>query len=222
MKMKFIAGDKTLTNTLFKHNHFMKKKLLAGLIFLTFSSCDNLPKEDKTKHETPNALKEEGSAPESFVKRNNEDMIESLYNELVTKTPELKALEKNIESLSGEKNDSNDLYKKFNDKNQEYFGSANSNVEKIYDSVLKQKIRLLIFNSLAKYNTKISKHEDLLKSIDLKTVTLNDLHNFLKISTTLPLIEKYQNENLPTTKPLENVSQHLDETIKRIDTLIDK
>ena len=201
----------------------MKTQLLAGLIFLiTILSCDNLPKADKTKHETPKALEEESFSSESFVKRSNEDMIESIYNELVIKTPELKDLEKNIESLSGNKNDSNDLYKKFNDKNQEYFSSANRNVEKIYDSVLKQRIRLLIFSSLTKYNSKVSKHEDLLKSIDLKTITLSDLHTFLKISRTLPVIEKYQNENLPTTKPIENVSKHLDATIKRIDTLIDK
>ena len=201
----------------------MKTRLLfVAFIFFTFSSCDNLPREDKTKQETPKALKEESASSESFTKRVNEDMIESLYDELVIKTPELIDLEKNIESLSGSKDDSSKLYKTFNDKNQEYYSSANSNVEKIYDSLLKQRIRILIFSSLSKYNSKVSGHEDLLKSIDIKTVKLNDLHTFLKITRTLPIIEKYQTENIPKTKSLEDVSKHLDETIKRIDTLIDK
>jgi hypothetical protein len=195
---------------------------ISVFIFLTFSSCDNLPKEDKEKQETPKALKDEGSSSEISSIRVNEDMVESLYSELADKTPELKDLEQNIESVSKSKKDSIESYKKYAEKNKEYFSSTKRNIEKISDSVLRDKIKMIISNSLARYNSKILKHEDLLKSIDLKTITVEDLHTYLKIVLTLPVMDNYQTDNIPKTKSLEGLSKHLDQTINQIDTLLKK
>jgi hypothetical protein len=78
-------------------------------------------------------------------------------------------------------------------------------------------MRLLIANSLQKYNTSIAKHTALLNAIDSSSLTVNDLYTALKITKTLPIIELYQQQHLPSTKPLEGYLQQQQIVIKQLD-----
>ncbi|GAB2670787.1 hypothetical protein GCM10027036_25140 [Flavihumibacter cheonanensis] len=53
-------------------------------------------------------------------------------------------------------------------------------------------------------------------------MTISDLHNVLKIIRTLPLIDKYQNDNIPNTKSLEDYLKKQDKVITIADTLTKK
>jgi hypothetical protein len=196
--------------------------LIATFIILTFNSCDNSVSQDGHQNETPKALEDKSSSYETIYKRGYNDLIESLYKELTDKTPELKELEKQIDKLTGSKSDTAELFNKYNRKNLSYYHSANNRIEQIKDSVLKERMKLLIETSLTKYNSAVSKHNDILNSIDNKNVSLNDIHLILKITRTLPLIDKYQKENLPSTSSLEGYSKQLDKTIKYADSLTKK
>ena len=189
---------------------------------MTLYSCNNSRRQDKQQNETPKALEDKGSSYEIISKRGYDDLLESLYKELANKTPELKELEKQIENLTESKSDSTELFSKYDGKSQNYYQSANSNVGQIKDTILKERMTQLIYNSLTSYNSLVSKHNDILRSIRIKDVSLNDLHLILKITRTLPLIDKYQKENRPSTKSLEGYSTQLDKTIKYADTLTKK
>jgi hypothetical protein len=152
----------------------------------------------------------------------SDDLVESLYGELVDKTPELSQLEDKIENLRKSKGDSAESFNQYNQNNQAYFGAVNSHIEQIKDTVLRDKMKTFITANLSKYNEKVSPHLALLKAIEYKNVSLNDLHSVLKITRTLPLIEKYQRDNLPTTKSIKGFSKRLDETLKYADTLVKK
>lgn len=205
------------------HILFMKKQIItAAFILATLASCNSSRKQENPEPETPKALEDKSTSYEIVSKRGYDDLVESLYNELTDKTPELKKLEDKIDDLHKSKNDSTELFDKYNQKNQLYFSSANSHLERITDSLLRDKMKLLIAGSLAKYNSLISRHTDLLKSIDAKNLTLNDLHVILKITKTIPLIEKYQKDKLPSAKSLQGFSKQLDEAISYTDTLIKK
>lgn len=198
----------------------MKTKLIIPVfIVLSFCACSNSTNDEKL--DIPKALDNQSST-EILTKSRNDDMIENLYAELVDKTPELKDIETEIENIQKGKPDSVNPYRDFNNKNAEYFSSANNNAEKISDSLLKIKIKTFILNSQSAYNLKISKHEALLAAIDTKVLSLSDLHTFLKIAKTIPVIEKYQDENMPRTKPLEGLLKQLDRTTKKIDSIIEK
>lgn len=185
-------------------------------------SCDSSRTQETPQNETPKALEDKTPSSEIVSKRGYNDLIESLYEELVEKTPDLKELETQIDKLAGSKSDSLEQFSKYNGKNQSYYQSADSHVEQIKDTVIKEKMKLLIQTSLRKYGSFVSKHNDILKVIDKKTITLNDLHLVLKITRTLPLIEKYQKDNLPATKPLEGYSKKLNETTQYADSLSKK
>lgn len=202
----------------------MKKLILISTVILvTFVSCDNARKKEnqEQKQETPIAMQEEASF-EIGSKRGYEDIIESLYKELAEKTPELKDLESKLDALSVGKSDSTEQYDKYNGKNQSYYNSADNHLNQINDSTLRKKMKSLISASLTKYNSKVYRHTELLKSIDKKAKTLNDLHEVLIITTTLPLVEKYQNNNLPTTKSINGYLRQLDKAVQIENSLLEK
>jgi len=202
----------------------MKKLILIStLILVTFVSCDNsrIKENQAQKQETPEALQDE-SKYDIISKRGYGDILESLYGELASKTPELKELENKLDTLSASKSDSTTSFDRYNRKNQSYYSYADNHVKQINDSVLRKKMRSLILSSLTKYNSKIYRHTEILKLIDTQTMTLVDLHEMLIITTTLPLIEKYQNDNLPTTKSINGYLMQLDKVVRIETTLLEK
>jgi len=52
--------------------------------------------------------------------------------------------------------------------------------------------------------------------------TLDDHHTVLKIVLTLPVIEKYQNENMPDKNEIRNVIKEQERLIERTDSLTPK
>ena len=198
------------------------KIFISTILVLTFTSCDNTRTQDKPKQETPKALEDKSSSYELVSKRGYDDLVESLYNELVTKDIDLKKLEDKIDELNKSKNDTTELFDKYNGKNQSYFSSADRHVVDIKDSLLRNKMRIIVTNQLSKYNSRIGKHNELLKIIDAKQMTISDLHNVLKIVRTLPLIDKYQKDNLTDTKSFEGYIKQQEKAIQLVDTLSKK
>ncbi|MFN8255710.1 MAG: hypothetical protein U0W24_08485 [Bacteroidales bacterium] len=196
---------------------------ITTLILQTVVSCNNdrIKDNQEQKQETPKALQEEKSY-EIISKRGYDDIIESLYKELVDKTPELKDLETKLDDLSASKSDSTEQFDNYNRKNRSYYSSADYHLDKINDSILRKKMKALISLSLTNYNSKVYQHTEILKSIEKKTLTLYDLHEMLIITTTLPLIEKYQNENLPATKSINGYSKQLDRVVQIENSLLEK
>jgi hypothetical protein len=193
--------------------------IISTCVLVALAACTNSRAKDKQEQETPKALQDKNTSSEIVYKRRHDDIVEGLYNELAEKTPELKQLEDQIDNLRSSEGDSTDSFVNYNVKNESYFNSADHHAGNIKDSVLRGKIKLLIANSVTKYNSSISLHNDLLKSIATKDLTLRDLHVVLKITRTLPVIGKYQKDNLPSTESLKGFSKALDKTIKYADTL---
>lgn len=188
---------------------------------MTLVSCDNR-QQDKPKQETPKALEDKSASYEIVSKRSYDDLVESLYTELLTKDIDLKKLEDKIDELRKSKSDTTELFDNFIEKNQSYFSSADRHVLEIKDSLLRDKIKNLVAIQLTKYNSRIVRHKELLKLIETKQMTISDLHNVLKIVRTLPLIDKYQKDNIPNTKSFEGYIKQQETVIKLADTLAKK
>lgn len=142
-----------------------------------------------------------------------------MYSELTDKTPELKDLEEMISKLEDQKSDSVESFKKFDQKNTSYYNSANQHLQQIKDSLIRKKIKSIIDSSLSAYNSKTRRYKNLISTLYLKEINLEDLHIVLKLVKTLQLIEKYQKENIPSTKSIEKVIEGFDKAIQKTDTL---
>jgi predicted house-cleaning noncanonical NTP pyrophosphatase (MazG superfamily) len=201
----------------------MKATLLSALfIFVLLAACKNNKGQENQQPEIPKALEDKGSFSSITKREYNNNVVEDLYNELVEKTPELKTLENQIDNLNNGRNDSAEIFNTYNGKNTLYYAEASQTVGLIKDSLIKEKIRELIANSNTKYSAKISEHAKLLAAIDTKLSTLEDLHTYLKVKRTFPIMEKYQSDNLPSTKPINAYNRQVDATLILIDTLVKK
>lgn len=198
----------------------MKARSTIVLLFIVaITACNQPHKDSKPQQETPKALEDKGVSLEIVSKRSYDDLVESLYAELAEKKSELKKIEDGIADLRKSQVDSSASFDNYDAKNKSYFHAANNHVNQIRDSVLREKLKIMIAGSFAKYNRSVIPHNHLLKYIEERNIALNDLHTILKITRTLPLIEKYQATNLPDTNSLKGFSTQLDETVKQISNI---
>ncbi len=193
------------------------KIFLPAILVLALVSCEN----NRTQ-QTPKALTIQSPSFDYTSKRGYDDLVESLYKELVSQNIDLKKLEDKIDALQKSKGDTLNLLNQFTEKNQSYFNSVDDHISGIQDSLLRDKMKALIANNLAKYNASIVRHNELLQLIQAKNLTINDLHKILKIVKTLALMEQYQRDNLPDIRSLEGYVKRQDDVINYADTLIQK
>jgi hypothetical protein len=187
---------------------------------ILFSSCRSEAKKQKERSAASKALQEERVSEYSLKKgRIAEDIIESLYNELKDKTPVLQELENRIDAIKEQKDDSVDLFEKFDYKNTNYYNTADRYIGSIHDSLLKQKMKMLIGKSLGEYNNRVLPHAQWISLLENKDISLNDLYTVLKLSKTISIMENYQKTNLPPAKSLQAVGNEYDRIIQQTDKL---
>lgn len=203
-------------------NPRIMRHLLACLFTCTIIavSCKT-ERKGPLAEETPEALQEKPASSElSFKKgRYHADLVESLYKEVEEKTPSLHELRSAIYTVARQKRDSIFLFEKFDSKNREYYTSAGEHINKIKDSVLHQRIKILLGKSQEQYNAAISSNRQWIDILEKRVATLHDLFIILKLSKTIPVIEKYQAGNQPPPGSLAAVASEYDKTILQTDKL---
>ena len=160
------------------------------------------PADPPPPAETPKALEEQSSFS---LKRGGEDLVESLYRELVKNDPNLTELESRLDQLSDHRGDSTKAFRSYDYKNNSYYSSAREHIKNIKDSVLRGKMEQLIAASDTAYRVLTANHHALLAGIDKKALTVEDLHTMLKLTRTAVIIGQYQKGHLPGTGPLQRL-----------------
>lgn len=199
-------------------------KNIFGIIFILtlLVSCGGGQTENNkpTQQETPKALQDSKLEIKSYSRSG--DLTEELYQELVGKTPSLKKLEDDLDAFIPKPNDLKDKFNQYDSKSNSYYNSANYKATAISDSLLKKKIISLIMTSNNKYSAKTAELNSLLKQISKDGATLNDHHSVLKIVLTLPMIEKYQDDNKPNKKEFKDLINQQEKLIIQTDSLTPK
>lgn len=93
------------------------KIFISAILVLTLASCNNSDTQDTPKQETPKALEDKSSSYELSLRKGHDDLVESLYDEILSKDIELKKLEDKIDELNRSKMDTTESFDKFNGKN---------------------------------------------------------------------------------------------------------
>jgi len=86
-------------------------------------------------------------------------------------------------------------------------------------TVLKQRLRMILEESRKNYGGKTATLKSLKKKIELDQLGMPDYYLTLKIAATLPVIEQYQDDNLPDGKSivaLAGESQKLKEHTRKL------
>jgi hypothetical protein len=200
--------------------HRITNILTASTLTLLLSCGGDRQSSDikDVEKENPKPLQTDEIAISSF--RGQYDLTQELYEELVRKNAELQKLEKDIEAFNP--NVASEKFFKYDNKSVNFYNSANEKANSITDSLLKKRISSIILTSKNKYQIKTNELNSILNSISQNTTKLKDHHSVLKIILTLPLIEKYQKDNIPDKNEFNSLDTEQQKLIKRIDNLTPK
>ena len=187
-------------------------------MFISCSGKDH--SSNQTQASIPKALQKEGSS--SLYKRGYENLVESLYNELSEDSLQFKELNKEILELGENEKDSTQDFIEFQGKNESYYKSAGDLLKQIKDSILRQKVQFLLNKSQSNYISQTTFDQSLLKEIISNRVSITDLHSALKIVSTIPLIEKYQSDQVPSNERLKNFRNEQKRTLDKLSSFLNK
>jgi hypothetical protein len=195
-------------------------KILTVFVFSVIISC-NKKEENNTvkKDEIPEALKEDNSSLKRYSRKNG-DLINELYSDLVEKSEELQNLENEIEKFNP--NETIYEFNNYNIKSRDYYSSSKSLANRINDSILKNRILALLKKSNNQYLSKENEFDTIISKVIDREKSIEDYHNVLKVVLTLPILEKYQNENMPNKQKLEKIIQKEDSIIEATKKLTPK
>jgi hypothetical protein len=201
----------------------IKFSYLFAITFTSASllSCDGKQTDNtQPRQETPKALQDEKLVVKSYSRTG--DLTEELYQELVDQTPALKKLEEDLEHFAPKPNDLKDKFDEYADKSNSYYNSANYKAAAISDSVLRKKITLLIAASNKQFASKTAELNSLITQISKNGASINDHHSVLKIVLTLPLIEKYQDNNKPGKKEFKDLINQQENLLSKTKSITPK
>jgi len=180
----------------------MKNYLLSIVVLpsiLMIVSCNGNKSENRDSEvQNPEALQDDIKL-KSISKRGG-NLIDDLYAELVEKTPELKKLETDLETFQETPSETQNVFHNYDRNSNQFYENATRYANEITDSLSKKRILALIQKSNEKYDSDSKEIKELVKQISNSQNSIQDNHTILKIALTIPLIEKYQKENLPKKK----------------------
>lgn len=171
------------------------------------------------KRQEPAILQEKKIDVSSIYKKRGADLIEALYEELVSNSDELKQLEKEIKEVKASWPDSLEAYNAYHEKNARYYEAAEKKASAITDSLLRKSVLNILKKSNARYRDSIAPLAQLDTLIKQRAAAIENLHSLLKILSTLPVIEEFQRSNLPTDTTADALIRRMDELIVKLDSL---
>lgn len=189
------------------------------LITIAFQSCNDA--KNRTTQDTLATLENDSETKISSYTR-YDDVIEKLYEDLTAKNPPLQQLEKDIKAIQAKAKKHTNDYNKYESKSTDYYTSANSKIAYIKDSLLRAQIMDLVKKSQLEHSKNTSSLTALINSVNANNAAIDDYYTLLKIVLTLPLIEQYQRDNLPTETPFKETIEEQKKTVEEIKQLSPK
>jgi hypothetical protein len=183
--------------------------LCLSLVLIALISCrQNSSKAAiSKKQEVPKPLQDNNKDFSLITKsRGESNMIDAIYYDLVKKQADLKKLEDQIEHFNAGKPDSLQEFDNYDSKSNGYYTSANETVDRIKDTILRQRLRILLTSSQRNYRAKTLRLKSLIAKTELEQLTMADYYLTLKLAATLPIIEDYQNSNMPDGKSITEIT----------------
>jgi hypothetical protein len=144
------------------------------------------------------------------------DLVEQLYQQEIKRNTSLNDIEDGIEDFYKKRNDALEKYNIFSTYNNRYYTDAKNKANYIQNITTKQYALESINKSIANYNAKMTDWNTIITMLNANEKELVDLHHLLKINITLPIIENYQQKELPSTVDAKSANTDLLKIIEKI------
>jgi hypothetical protein len=187
---------------------------IAVAALLTFCSCTA-----RKRQQPPAILEGKKIDVSSIYKKRGADLVEALYEELLAQSEELKKLDTEIKSLLVSVPDSMEAFTTYHEKSVQYYDLAEKKANGIGDSTLRKTLLDYIGRSRQSYRDSLSIHTRIDSLVQKRIAAINDLHQSLKLMSTLPLIEEFQQSNRPDTFNATALIQRMGELVSKLDSV---
>lgn len=144
------------------------------------------------------------------------DLVEEFYDQAVKQNSNLETIEDDIENFYKKREESIEKYNNFTSYNNRYYTDARARAATIADATIKQRAGEHITKSETAYRAKMVSWQNSIITLDNNEKELRDLHVLLKIMIATPVIEKYQQNNLPDNSKLNEANADLLKVIEKI------
>ena len=142
---------------------FTRTIILATLMALV--SCSNREQNQPKQPDPPKALQENKASFSVKEYRGSGDLVQELYQELLEKDKSLEQFEAQLDELRKSEDDSTSSFTLFEGKNKSYHSAANDYLSRISDTLLRERIKNILGNSLSRYEQSTATHNNLLQLI---------------------------------------------------------
>ena len=151
-----------------------------------------------------------------------EDIVESMYSDVVDGNQSLKQLEKELDAIEEDHSELVSRFDSYKAVSTTYYGVAAQKAKAIGDTVLEVRMQKLLSESEARFRSRISLLESLMMQLQQRSITINDYHLAVKLVMTLPELEKRQEKELPSHRNYEELKGRMDQQVKQMETIIKK
>ena len=144
------------------------------------------------------------------------DLVEEFYDQAVKQNSNLETIEDDIASFYKKREDAIEKYNSFTSYNNRYYTDARARAATIADEAIKQRASDHINKSETAYRARMTSWQSSITTLNNNERELRDLHVLLKIMIATPVIEKYQQNNLPDNNKLNEANTDLLKVIEKI------
>lgn len=144
------------------------------------------------------------------------DLVDEFYGQAVKQNSNLESIEDGITAFYKKREDALEKYNSFTSYNSRYYADARSHINTIPDAATKQRAADLVNKSEAAYLAKLSNWQTSITSLNSKERELKSLHELLKLVIATPVMENYQQNNLPDNSKLNETNGDLQQLIEKI------
>jgi hypothetical protein len=144
------------------------------------------------------------------------DLVDEFYEQAVKQNSPLKSIEDGIDAFYKKREDALEKYNSFTSYNSRYYADARSHANSIPDVATKQRATELILKSETTYLAKLSNWQTSITGLNSKERELKSLHELLKVMIATPVLENYQQNNLPDNSKLNEANGDLQQLIEKI------
>lgn len=144
------------------------------------------------------------------------DLVEEFYDQAVKQNRTLETIEDDIENFYKKREDAIEKYNSFTSYNNRYYADAKAKAATITDATTKQRAVDHINKSETAYRAKMANWQNSIVILNNNERELSDLHTLLKVMIATPVIEKYQQNNLPDNSKLNEANADLLKVIEKI------
>lgn len=208
-------------NCLSLNRHFMRILQIVLHVSVAASLLSCKDSRNRVNNPVVHAAEQNHNVYSSF-KRYSADMVDQVFKNIIDSSESLKELQERLDGLGSEKADSLKSFDAYDQTSKDYYASARTHVLSVKDSVLRRRLAGLVDQSELDYEGHIGAHKQLLATINAKLAHIRDMNTQLKIMLTIPEIQKYQRDNLPSKNALEGLSRQLDQLTARLDSITKK